>query len=184
VSRVSKYFLNTAYVATDHHRSTIIGGFLGGVLANPAESMETFKGTVFEKFPYLLPNLFCAGVVVFGLTVGILFLEETHEDRKFDRDTGLEAGQWILRKVWNRDGDASFEDKDAVLDEMRSMLEDHDAYSSTRSSPTLCSSSVRTSMSEPPAMVLDKEMQPAPTVRGAFTKQICLVVVCYGILAL
>ncbi|KAI8935536.1 hypothetical protein NX059_008106 [Plenodomus lindquistii] len=162
---------------------TIIGGALGGLLAKPATVFPYFQGTVFESYPFLLPNLVCAGVVIFGLIIGFLFLEETHEDRKYDQDRGCEAGQWILRKLWKRD--AAFSDKDASLDEMRSMLEDHNdsppAYRSTDSSPTLCST--RTSISEPPAFSLDKEMAAAPSVRQAFTKQVCLNVLCYGILA-
>ena len=46
---------------------------------------------MFDTYPYLLPNLVCSAIVVFGLAVGVLFLEETHEDRKYDRDRGLEA---------------------------------------------------------------------------------------------
>lgn len=146
-----------------------------------------FAGTTFETYPYLLPNLVCAAVVVFGLTVGILFLEETHEDRKFDRDAGREAGQWLLQKLCKRPANvSSFNDKDALLDEMRSMLADHDSalpnYRSNESSPTLCST--RTSISEPSNFSLDKEAPPAPTLREAFSKQVCLNIVCYGILAL
>ncbi|KAJ4381799.1 hypothetical protein N0V86_003164 [Didymella sp. IMI 355093] len=164
---------------------TIIGGSLGGVLAQPAQSSDTFKGTIFETHPFLLPNVVCALVVIFGLAVGILFLQETHEDKKYDEDRGLEAGKWLLRKVWRSEQDAAFNEKDASLDEMTSMLEDHDinthAYRSTDSSPTLCST--RTSMSEPPAFSLDQEKAPAPPVRQAFTKQVCLNILCYGILA-
>ncbi|KAH3919147.1 hypothetical protein HBH56_029400 [Parastagonospora nodorum] len=165
---------------------TIVGGFLGGVLARPALQWPgTFGGTIFETYPYLLPNIFCTMVVLFGLAVGILFLEETHEDRKYDRDCGREAGQWVLRKIWRQDADAPFSDKDASLDEMTSMLADHDldeqAYQSTSSTPTLCSR--RTSISEPPPFTLDKTVQPAPQARQAFTTQVCLTIVCYGILA-
>ena len=133
-----------------------------------------------------MPNLVCALVVVFGLAVGILFLKETHEDKKYDEDRGLEIGKWLLRKVWRQESDVAFNEKDASLDEMTSMLEDHDintyTYRSTDSSPTLCST--RTSMSEPPAFSLDQEKAAAPTVRQAFTKQVCLNILCYGILAL
>ena len=115
-----------------------------------------------------------------------MFLQETHEDKKYDEDRGLEAGKWLLRKVWRLEASASLDEKDAPLDEMTSMLEDHDinthAYRSTDSSPTLCST--RTSMSEPPAFSLDQEKAPAPPVRQAFTKQVCLNILCYGILAL
>ena len=167
--------------------STIIGGFLGGVLARPVMQWpDVFTGTIFETYPYLLPNLFCTAVVLFGLAVGILFLEETHEDRKFDRDCGREAGQWILRKLWRRDADASFNDKDASLDELTSMLQDHNhdaqAYCSTSSSPTLCST--RTSISEPPPFALEKVVSSPPTVGQAFSMQVCLIIMCYGILAL
>lgn len=146
-----------------------------------------FHGTIFEQYPYLLPNLFCTAVVLFGLTVGILFLEETHEDRKDDYDCGREASKWLLRKVWSRDACPTFNDKDGTVDELRSMLEDHDQdaqlYHSTSSSPTLCST--RTSISEPPKFILDqKQIQRTPTTREAFTNQICLNIVCYGILAL
>jgi len=146
-----------------------------------------FRDTIFDSYPFLLPNLVCTGFVVLGLAVGILFLQETHEDRKYDQDRGREAGQWLLRKLWKRDADATFDDKDASLDEMRSMLSDHNhggnaqAYQSTDTSPTLCST--RTSISEPPEFCLDKELAAAPTFRQAFTKQVCLNVVCYGILA-
>ncbi|KAF9700134.1 hypothetical protein EKO04_001382 [Ascochyta lentis] len=165
---------------------TIIGGSLGGVLAQPAMALPgVFAGTIFETFPFLLPNVVCALVVVFGLAVGVLFLQETHEDKKYDEDRGLEAGKWLLRKVWKSESEATLNEKDASLDEMTSILEDHDinthAYRSTDSSPTLCST--RTSMSEPPAFSLDPEKAPAPSVRQAFTKQVCLNILCYGILA-
>lgn len=90
------------------------------------------------------------------MAVGILFLQETHEDIKYDEDRGLEAGKWLLRKVWRQESKESFNEKDASLDEMTRMLEDHNinthAYRSTDSSPTLCST--RTSMSEPPGLEL------------------------------
>jgi hypothetical protein len=156
-------------------------------LARPAQQWPSvFSGTIFDSYPYLLPNLFCTAVVIFGLTVGILFLEETHEDRKYDRDCGREAGQWILRKIWKRAADMPYSDKDATLDESTSMLEEHNqnaqAYRSTSSSPTLCST--RTSISDPPPFALEKEVSAAPSVREAFTTQVCLNIVCYGILAL
>ena len=123
-------------------------------------------------------------VVIFGLTVGILFLEETHEDRKYDHDRGRDAGQWLLSKVWRRHAYAPLSDKDGSVDEMRSMLDTRAprASRSADSSPTLCSS--RSSLSEPPPYLLEKEVASTPRIRDAFTKQVCLNIVCYGILAL
>lgn len=120
----------------------------------------------------------CTAVVVLGLTVGILFLEETHEDRKNDYDRGIAAGQWLLRKVWGQDAYAPLSDKDAPLEEeRRAMLGCGPAptYNSTDSLPTLFSNS------EPLSFALEKEAASAPS---AFTKQVCLNIVCYGILAL
>jgi hypothetical protein len=70
------------------------------------------------------------------------------------------------------------------VDEMRSMLDSHAPrpYRSADSSPTLCSS--RSSLSEPPPFLLEKDVASAPRIRDAFTKQVCLNIVCYGILAL
>jgi hypothetical protein len=166
--------------------STIIGASLGGVLARPALAFPSvFEGTIFDSNPYLLPNLICTGIVVFGLVVGILFLEETHEDKKHDQDRGREVGQWIISKVWRTDSAEDFTDKDVSLDEMRSMLEAHEprVYRSTDSSPTLCSS--RTSIAEPPLYLLEEDVkEAAPKLREAFTKQVCLNIIGYGILAL
>jgi hypothetical protein len=117
----------------------------------------------------------CTAIVVFGLSFGVLFLEETHEDRRHDRDRGREVGQWLLNKLWRREDYAPLTDKDEALEETTSML-------STTSSPTLCSS--RSSISEPPPFSLEKGSQPSPRVREAFTKQVCLNIVGYGILAL
>ncbi|KAF1977533.1 MFS general substrate transporter [Bimuria novae-zelandiae CBS 107.79] len=163
---------------------TIVGASLGGVLARPALSLPAvFEGTIFETFPYLLPNLVCTGGVVFGLAVGFLFLEETHEDRKFDQDRGIELGQWLLQKVRRAPAYQPLTDKDEPLDELTAMLENDDAsaYRSTDTSPTLCSS--RSSLSEPPPLTLEKEFVCTPTIRDAFTKQTCLNIACYGILA-
>jgi MFS family permease len=162
---------------------TIIGSSLGGVLAEPVKNYPSlFKpGSIFESYPYLLPNLVCAGVVIFGLIVGTLFLEETHEDKKLERDRGLEVGKLILSKVFRQDCDKPLSDKDGSLDEIRAILDSHGVreYQSTSSSPTLCSS--RASIAEPPPYSLEK-----PTdlkLRDAFTRQVCLNILQYGILA-
>ncbi|KAF2706942.1 MFS general substrate transporter [Pleomassaria siparia CBS 279.74] len=164
---------------------TIVGASLGGVLAKPASAFPAlFVNTIFQTKPYLLPNLICAIVVVFGLIIGILFLEETHEDRKLERDRGRELGQWLVSKVRRQDIDTPFTEKDGSLDEMSSMLEAHDplAYRSTASSPTLCSS--RTSIADVSPYSLDEGLKKAsPKIRDAFTKQVCLAIVGYGILA-
>ena len=79
-----------------------IGSALGGSLADPVRSYPSVfaPGTVLDRYPYLLPNLVCFVVVVIAIMLGVLFLEETHEDLKQRRDIGLEVGKW-LEKSFN-----------------------------------------------------------------------------------
>ncbi|KAI5868516.1 MFS general substrate transporter [Durotheca rogersii] len=61
---------------------TIIGPAIGGILADPHESYPgTFpKGSLFADFPYLLPNLCCAALLLVSICLGYFLLEETHPD--------------------------------------------------------------------------------------------------------
>lgn len=61
---------------------TIIGPTIGGTFARPAVSMPSaFSPTgVFAKFPYLLPNLICAVVMLISILFGYFVLAETHPD--------------------------------------------------------------------------------------------------------
>jgi hypothetical protein len=78
---------------------SIIGYALGGGLADPVKAYPGLfqPDTVFARHPYLLPNMVCGFVVIISMTVGLLFLEETHEDKQGRKDLGLEAGKRILR---------------------------------------------------------------------------------------
>jgi hypothetical protein len=79
----------------------LIDLFWGQVLEAPLPSHAPIipKGTIFEVFPYLLPNLVCTVIVLCGLVIGVLFLEETHAEKKHRHDLGLEIGKWVLGKV-------------------------------------------------------------------------------------
>ena len=61
---------------------TIIGPAIGGTLARPSQAMPSlFSSTgLFAKFPYLLPNLVCAGLMLVSVIFGYFFLEESHPD--------------------------------------------------------------------------------------------------------
>jgi predicted MFS family arabinose efflux permease len=81
---------------------SIIGPMIGGALARPCISYPDLfpRGTIFDRFPYLLPNLFSACAVLMGVFIGILFLEETHADKKHRRDAGRELGKALT--AWAR----------------------------------------------------------------------------------
>ncbi|KAL1901320.1 hypothetical protein Sste5346_001725 [Sporothrix stenoceras] len=61
---------------------TIIGPAIGGTFADPHASFpELFpRGSLFDRFPYLLPNLLCALLLLVSIILGYFLLEETHPD--------------------------------------------------------------------------------------------------------
>ncbi|KAF2748550.1 MFS general substrate transporter [Sporormia fimetaria CBS 119925] len=75
----------------------IIGPTLGGALSNPlrVDPRKPRGNSFFEKYPYSLPNMAAAGFFCIGIVTGWLFLKETLETRKNDRDYGLIIGAQI-----------------------------------------------------------------------------------------
>ena len=61
---------------------TIIGPAIGGSFADPARNFPAaFSPTgLFATFPFLLPNLICASLLMISIVVGYLILIETHPD--------------------------------------------------------------------------------------------------------
>lgn len=114
------------------------------------------------------------------MLVGILFLEETHEDMKDRRDYGLEVGDWLL-------GFFRPSQVNEKAGETLALIEDDSppGYFSNESSPSMN-----------PVLVgeLPNEAQPVPlqsagsrrrdtAVTNAFTWQVVLNIIGYGILA-
>ncbi|KAH0291692.1 MFS general substrate transporter [Aureobasidium namibiae CBS 147.97] len=159
---------------------SIVGSGLGGTLADPVRNYPGYfeHGSLFDRFPYLLPNLVCAGVVIFGMVIGVLFLEETHEDLKGQRDYGLDIGDWIL----NFFRPNQLEEK---AGETLALFEDAaPGYSSSQSSPTVNPTLVGELPNEaqPVSLPMSSRRRDA-AVSKAFTWQVCLNIVGYGILA-
>ncbi|MCJ1285627.1 hypothetical protein MMC26_004968 [Xylographa opegraphella] len=61
---------------------TILGPCAGGFLSNPHETYPALfsESGIFAQFPYLLPNLVCAALLLMSIIVGLFMLEETHPD--------------------------------------------------------------------------------------------------------
>jgi hypothetical protein len=55
---------------------------IGGLFADPHKSYPHLvpRGSLLERFPYLLPNLICAGMLLMSILLGYFLLEETHPD--------------------------------------------------------------------------------------------------------
>lgn len=61
---------------------TIAGPAVGGYFAAPTETFPNIfsRDGIFGQFPYLLPNLICAGLMVISIIAGYVLLHETHPD--------------------------------------------------------------------------------------------------------
>lgn len=180
------YHLSVQTYAHGFIRS-ILGPALGGALAQPCDSYPSLfaRGTLFDRFPFLLPNLFCAMIVAFGVIIGVLFLEETHELRKHQRDVGLEYGKWILSRFTRSSSPDSLNKAgDANIEESRPLVEDElpPGYRTTEGSPRDPSSRAQS----PGSKTCLQDRGPVPKLPGvhhAFTKQVVVNIVGYGILA-
>lgn len=130
-------------------------------------------------------------MVFVGVTVGLLFLDETHPDKKLQRDPCREAGRRLaafFHKTSTCNGRNA--EKQALLEENRiagydtaDFMSDSDEplprYQSQENSPLLAPQDD----SEP---VLDVQalVEEEPAVQVIFTKPVILNIVSYGILAL
>lgn len=162
---------------------SIIGPAMGGALAKPCEAYPALfpRGSLFDTYPFLLPNLVCVIILFFGIINGILFLEETHTEMKGRRDWGLELGQVLIKKVTGRETGNNDKYDLAFGDETESLTEDDPppGYRSTEGSPRLRST---TSVE----LSADIENLGEKENRGmvkTFNRHIVLIIVAYAILA-
>jgi len=159
---------------------SIIGPAMGGALAMPCDSYTSLfpRGGLFDKYPFLLPNLVCVVILLLGIVNGILFIDETHPDFKHKQDKGRQLGEYLSNKFAGFWAESSFDDK--CGDTKHNFdFDPPPGYRSTENSPLLSSS-------PPPNVTLDPESTSTKQDRGlanTFSKQVIHVVVGYGILA-
>jgi Major Facilitator Superfamily len=159
---------------------SIIGPAMGGALAMPCEAYPWLfsRGGVFDTYPFLLPNLVCVMVLLFGITNGILFLEETHVEKKNRRDLGLQAGRCLVRKIF---GEAALpNDNSCVFDsDGQESFDPPPGYRSTEGSPRVSTTT--------PSITSDEMESCTEKANNGLTKtfnrQVILVIIGYGILA-
>ncbi|KAI1339155.1 major facilitator superfamily domain-containing protein [Xylariaceae sp. FL0016] len=176
---------------------SIVGPAIGGALARPCISYPSLfmPGTIWDRYPYLLPNLFSAFIVVIGVVNGILFLEETHSERKHLPDRGLAVGKWILSWVPRFGKCAEPRDEKSKLaehedDEMRPLI-DHDeqlpGYRTTENtpenSPRLRSASVASISQASLVDLSERRPHHGVGITRIFTRPVVLNIVSFGILA-
>lgn len=166
----------------------IIGSSLGGGLADPVRNYPSFfsRGTIFEEFPFLLPNMICAGVCMFSFTVALLFLEETNERAKHRRDVGLDIGRWIIGTL-KRSGSTKSQSKlpEGREDEDTALIwedEKPEGYNIGRASAPPSKAPSGTETPRLAASETDSTSPDLSTAR-AFNRQVVLNIVCYGLVA-
>jgi hypothetical protein len=155
---------------------------IGGTLARPCISYPSIfpPGTIWERFPYLLPNLFSASAVFCGVVIGILFLEETHKDKKLERDCGLELGRRLTAWVKKCTMACTRAEKQAPQREAGDDVDELPGYSASEDTPLLLSApgeGSRDSLDLP----RPETEKPAPI---AFTRPVILNIISYAVLAL
>ncbi|KAF7593815.1 hypothetical protein BBP40_010749 [Aspergillus hancockii] len=167
---------------------SIIGPAMGGALAQPCENYPWLfqGGTIFEAYPFLLPNVVCVVVLAFGIVVGFLFLEETHPEKKHRRDPGLELGNWLIGKCC-RSSVQLTEDTDVKADPNAADYLDYvdvppPAYKSNESSPQLLPMKDLDNLSDDDDVEKQMKDEKCGTSK-AFTKQVIFNIIAYGILA-
>ncbi|KAJ9305345.1 hypothetical protein DTO217A2_5136 [Paecilomyces variotii] len=164
---------------------SIVGPAMGGALAQPCDNYPWLfqRGTVFDQFPFLLPNLVCVAVLGLGITIGILFLEETHPERKLRRDHGLEIGRWIIcafQRLFTEHVEESA--KGLSFNEDFEHDDPPPVYRSKENSPRLSSVKGPQVVSQGDDVEKQSESKGCG-VQKAFTKQVILNIIAYGILA-
>jgi hypothetical protein len=74
---------------------------IGGHLADPVKNLPSIfhRGSTWEAFPYLLPNIIVVLFITTSGFLGFLFLEESHPQLRNRPDLGRNISQWIRRKI-------------------------------------------------------------------------------------
>jgi MFS family permease len=152
---------------------TIIGSALGGSLAMPCDSHPSWfsRGSLWETYPFLLPNLVCVFIILIGIVFGFLYLEETHTARKAARN----------RRATIDHGPGSDKASLFPAGETQSLLggDPPPGYSSVESSPLLRSTPAA-------AFECDSEIlaeKAAPEPKRTINKQIILIIAANATLA-
>lgn len=119
-----------------------------------------------------------------GVVVGLLFLEETHAEKKYRRDIGLEAGRWLVGKARGCTRSKQVRCEKAFdASETQSLIDELSppGYRTTEGSPQYPQLIDSQNRSNSNCEFIPIKVKPATS--KAFTKQVVLNIVGYGILA-
>lgn len=100
-------------------RRTIIGPVIGGYLAEPVKNHPAVfaQNSIWDRYPFLLPNLVVVGFLLGSALIGLFYLEEVHpkfRGRPFDaKKLFFDAASRVLPgRAWNNGPEYSAVDVD------------------------------------------------------------------------
>ncbi|KAF3764492.1 MFS general substrate transporter [Cryphonectria parasitica EP155] len=157
---------------------SVFGPSFGGFFARPAQQYPALFGNswLFNKYPFLLPNLVACIFFLFSVVVAFLYLHETLETKRHDRDWGLDLGEKISRSLKRKPRHAGHRRHHRA-----SFI---DAEASAPLLPKSAAVVVRKANSSSGRSSKDSDATPPPTMREIFTPQVTINIVAYTILAL
>ncbi|KAL0482047.1 peptide/nitrate transporter [Acrasis kona] len=83
ITDASNQSIGFSYLGVAWGAGGILGPMIGGFLSRPTKSFDSLQNLIlFEKFPYALPCLFCALVMVIGLIACVLFMKHVPKQRR------------------------------------------------------------------------------------------------------
>ncbi len=132
---------------------TIIGPAIGGTFADPHESFPGVfpEGSMFAVYPYLLPNLICAGLLLVSIVLGYCLLEETHPD--------MQPQVLLPSDTYISDETPLLETSDAIKRPAVDLrAETYGTFTTRRASEASASRSARVSEKRPPGSIFCKRI--------------------------
>lgn len=149
---------------------SVFGPSFGGFFARPVEQYPSLFGNswLFMRYPFLLPNLVAFVFFFISIVVATLFLHETLETKRDQKDWGLKLGEKISRSLKKKP-------RYSPQQQQRASFVDAEA-----SAPLLSKSGANG--------VVNKNREAAdtshPSMKEIFTPQVTITIVAYTFLAL
>lgn len=148
---------------------SVFGPSFGGFFARPAEQYPGLFGNswLFNKYPFLLPNLVACAFFFVSVVVAILFLHETLETKKHEKDWGLLLGEKISQPFRTKP------------------RHKHNHQHQRHHRPSFVDAEATAPLLPKSGVVLKKPSRaPPPTMKEIFTYQVTMNILAYTILAL
>lgn len=116
---------------------SIIGSSMGALLARPTSLWPVLKGTIFDAYPYFLPNLVAAIFVISAVILGAFFLKETRVLSRSTKDISGSENTETSPLLVNGHGDEQDRQNSSAapvegIREAQARTEDSTPLSSTR----------------------------------------------------